>query len=700
MTSIQALGDAYVLTELPRIPGLALSERVVVPHLQSSKSYDSTDIIDLGISKLIISSYVLKPTPKLIWSFPLSPNTVVDSMDVQNDLYIVGLTERKKSKLLLIKKIGNELSQTAEVSLKVPAIAVKFTGNKVYVLLSDGEVQLFTYDEELNIVNEKLSLAKLSGGQVVYHTLLTNHEFQQKHDLLFYIVKKQKKLIFRLVGLDSTRTYEIYQNSISSTGSLLYAYNSGIIYAFEPSTRTVSSSSLMKPHENMKLFTLKHIFEGDGEVALAAPAPERLLISHKLLIYLINFNFETLLSTYTHGDTQVFLAFALPVVGDSANTRNSYGLYLNAEEKTNTSKLNLIQVDVGLNLLRESLGKSVHREEITWNGFPHVAGDLVKENKANVKELEEVHKNLSSAQKNGNTDEFDAIALKFLKNTTSKNKFTSSDRVVDVQFIVLILALIFDCTDALEIRNEAFLPEETLMYLLTHPLYPHLYAKGLLVLLSQLNQPRLLKQAIAHCSAVSIDDLTGELINLTELADEMALEEQDEAQFILAFLRATIDRLVADYSVEQITKKMRELLNTEFDGNSKKLDRMLSVLININSNNSWTLVQAVIDVGGLFNWTIPTINKLSAVIDAKVEALTENSYNLTLTNQAAIGVQKKKSKPGVARVVDNIHEINNQRTQLDAILTITNNTHNKKLMDDGIELAKLVPAYSRERLII
>ena len=115
-------------------------------------------------------------------------------------------------------------------------------------------------------------------------------------------------------------------------------------------------------------------------------------------------------------------------------------------------------------------------------------------------------------------------------------------------------------------------------------------------------------------------------------------------------------------------------------------------------------MQAVIDVGGLFNWSLPTVNKLSEVIDAKVEALTQNSYNLTLTSQAVIGLQnagKKGAKKSTPKVVDNIHEINNQRLQLDAILTINNNTTNKKLMvDEGIELAKKIPTYSREKLVL
>lgn len=722
MTSaIPALGDSYSLTELPRIPDLELSARVIVPHSQSSVGI--SEVIDLGISKLLISSYVLKPTPKLIWSFPLSPNTLVDSMDVKGDLYVVGLTERKKSKLLLIQKVGNESSKTAEIPLNGPASTVKFSegSSKIYVLLHDGDIQLFNYEqEELSLSkSEILGLPKLTAPkslEVIYHTVITNHEFQHKNDLLFYVVwsKKQRKFTYRLIALDGPKTFEIYQTSIESSKNqnLLFAYNSSILYAFDTVSKNISSSSLMKPQETIKSFSLAAVLDDDSKLfSLSAPSSERLLLSFKSLMVLINFRFETLLSKHTHkAENQVFLNFSLPVKGDSQTTRNSYALYLNAEEKTKTCKLNLIQVDVGLNLLRESLGKSVHRvDEAKWNGFPLLTGeDLVKENESSIKELEAIFKKLTKASSKKRAEDFDKNAIEFLTSLSSKApKFTAgSDRVVDAKFIKLILALVFECDEdnSIQILDDAFLPEGSMMYLLTHPLFPHEFANGLLILLSRLNQPRLLKQAIDHCSAISIEELIGELINLTDLTEEMNLEEQDEAQYILSFLRATIDRLVKDYSVSQITSRLLELLNMEFDGNNKKLDRILGVLININTNNSWILVQAVIDVGGLFNWTVPTINRLSKVIDSKVEALTVNSYNLTLTNQAVLGVQQKArkgKKKAPSLVVDNIHELNNQRTQLDAILTISNNTPNRKLLvDEGIELAKQIPTYSREKLIL
>lgn len=727
--AIPGLGESYSLTELPRIPDLRLPERVVVSQSQNAKLYLSTETIDLGISKLIISSYVLKPTPKLCWSYPLSPSTVVDSMDVKDSLYLVGLTERKKSKLLLIQRSNDESVITAEIKLSAPAQAVKFSSSKnAYALLKTGELEFYTLDLGETLAMEKVpelpSLAETftKSGQVVFHQFISDHKLKHTQDLLFYICKNgSTKLSYRLIALDGAKSFELYQTSIptSKSENLLFAYNDGIVYKFDQKSKVISSCLLMNVAETIKSFSLEKIIgktTAKSLFSLNAPSPERLLLSHNSLVFVINFKFESLLGEHTNNShNQVYISFTLPVAGDSAESRSSFALYLNFEEKTKTCKLKLIQVDVGLNLLSESLGKSVHTilEGHQWNGFPSLEGDNLESTNAEiVKELESVYGTLLKDKSKKNTSAFNTHVIEYLKNSSIEKKkaykFSSvTDRVVDAKFIESILALVFEIDDSksVQIIDPDFLPEAALSYLFTHPLYPATYAKGLLMLMSQLNQPELLRQAIDNCVGLTIEELTGELINLVELTDEMDLEEQDQAQHILGFLRATIDRLVKDYTVGLITNKLQQLLNVEYETANKKLDRMLNVLININSNQSWSLLQAVIDVGGLFNWSLPTINKLSEVIDAKVEALAQNSYNLTLTSQAVLGLQNagkkgtKKSAP--PKVVDNIHEFNNQRLQLDAILTISNNTTNKKLMvDDGIELAKKIPTYSREKLIL
>lgn len=739
------LGDTYTLMELPRTPDLELSQRVVVAEAQKEKEYAVTETIDLGISKLIIASYVLKPTPKLVWSYPLSPSTLVDCMDVQaleNDsqMYVIGVTERKKSRLVLLKRSGNESTVSCELVLPFAAVAVKFSlRNSIYVLLQNGEFVLVEYTPELAAKSGeewRATLAAAPGNvpslalkttRVVFHTFIPQGLFNHKNDMLFYAVRAGtlRSLVYRLVALNHLQSFEIYQVSLDAApvpSQNTCTYSQGMIYVYDAKTQQIACSSLMKPHEILKRVLVAALLKSaktSDLVSLVAVASDRLLLSHKLLVFLINFKYESLLSEHTNNSgNNVYLGFALPVPGTSADSASSFALYLNLEDNTKLCKLKLIQVDVGLNLLSESLGKALTTlGPKKWSGVPHLSqADLVQANKDNVAELDGVYKKLVNALGKKNTADFDAALISFLKPLPKKSKASSAtsaprfsastDRIVDHSFIELVIALIFSIGEdkSVQVGAEDFLPKTALAYLLTHPLFPTKYTNGLLVLLSALDQPQLLKLAIQNCSALTLDELMTEFTNLTDLSDELDPQNDAEVAFVSEFLRVTIDRILKDYSLAQITSKLLDVLSNEYETDNKKLERMLNVLINVNTNSSWELVQAVIDVGGLFNWTVPTLLALSDVIDSKVEALALNSYNLTLTNQALIALdhknQKKTSKKAEPKVVDNIHEIANQRAQLDALLTISNNTANKRLLvDEGIELAKQIPTYSREKLI-
>lgn len=725
---VPSLGETFTLTELPRIPDLPLSERIVVPESQKNIPFDNTETIDLGISKLIFSSYVLKPTPKLVWSYPLSPSTVIDCMDVKDSLYLIGLTERKKSRLSLVRR-AIEASEASEISLSSPAVAVKFYSGKAYVLLKDGELNVVSYNIETGAFSEDSELLAAIPGAIktrnsknrfiIFHTFICNHLFSHKNDLLFYITTSAKLSAFtyHLIALDGNKSFEIYLiTSKNNTDASVFSYSDGTVYHFDPATSELSSRALMKPHEIIKSHNISSLLKDtskDELFALSAVAPERLLISHRSLVYLINFKYGSLLGEHTnHSGNQVYLVFGLGVQGQDNDLRNSYALYLNLEHSSKTCKLKLIQVDVGLNKLSESLGKSINTpQNARWSGLPLIGSeDFDASNDKLFTELETTYVALERSKIAQDKSKFDKIAVEFLKQNKSTfdlPKFSAVlDRVVDHRFIEQILSLFFTLNEHGDVQftHEDFVPTATLAYLLTHPLFPVSYTKGLLVLLSSLEETDLLKRAIQLCKTITIDELITELVNLTEVSDEIKDEgDTQEVEFVAEFLKATIDRLIKDHSLVRITTKLLEKLNNEFEIDNKKLERVLDILINLNTNNSWTLTQAIIDVGGLFNWKVPTISALSEIIDSKIEALTQNSYNLTLTNQAILAVeqlQNKKKKKATQVVVDNIHEITSQRIQLDAILTMSNNTTNKKLMvDEGIELAKQIPTYSKERLI-
>lgn len=714
-----SLGETYTLTELPRVPGLDLRERIVVAESHLWRTVADTDSIDLGISKLIISSYILKPSPKLVWSHPLSPSTLVDCLDTHGLLYLAGVTDRKKSKLLMVQRSTDESTATAEASLPEPARAVHFSSpTRAHVLLRSGAFCIAEIDNDsLKISPPPANVPSLGSGsrRVVYHAFLKSLEAANGNNLLFYIVRDQQlhALTYRLLSLDTSRSYEVYQITGPANNALtVYSCIGETLYSFNKDKCTLHASSLMKPHDILESLSLQKLMKnytpGDS-VAVFGVAADRLMVSHKSLVYLINFKFGSVLGEHTNlSGNEALLTFALPIPADSPESKLSFALYLNLEAKSKTCKLKLIQVDAGLNLLSESLGKAIDKPaEPTWSELPCLAeSDFHK--KQDSEGLSEKYRKLVKAQQKQKVKDFDKQMAKcFKKDPKAMLKYSSAtDKVVDHTFLRLILALIlcFDDDGKVQLVSDAFFPEASFGYLLLHPLFPVEYTNGLLLLLSALDQPALLKLAIQKCPVITIDELMVELTNLTEVSEELRSEGKDEEPFVSELLRVSVDRIVTDYSLGVITAKLQETLNFDYEADSKKLERMLNVLININTANAWTFVQAVIDVGGLFNWNVPTVMALSEVIDAKLDALTSNSYNLALVNQvmmAAKQPQKKKGKKHVQQVVDNIHVLTDHRTQLESMLTISNATSNRRLLaDEELELAKQIPPYSREKLVL
>ncbi|OBA22371.1 hypothetical protein METBIDRAFT_77789 [Metschnikowia bicuspidata var. bicuspidata NRRL YB-4993] len=729
-----ALGDTYTLMELPRTPDLALSQRVVVAEAQRGKRFAASDALDVGISKLLIASYVLTPTPKLVWLYPLSPATMVTSMDVQAtgpglQMYAVGLSARGKCRLLLVHKTGSETTGSAEVRLPRAAVAVKFApGSALYVLLANGEFMLADWAHRRRHRQDHSPRGKrlrhgTKPGPARFHTFIPKGLFHHPNDLLLYAVRTPglAAVTFRLVALSLARSFEVYQVALSGpVPPLLHActYAQGMLYVYDHGSLSISLRSLMRPHEPVAHMPVAALVPGARAktlVSLAAVAADRLLLAYKLLVFLVNFRFHSLLAEHTnHLGNSVYLAFALPAAAGPAQPARSFALYLNVEDSSKICKLKLIQVDAGASTLSECLGKSLAPPApARWSGVPLLgAPDLPAAASADAAHLQAVYSKLARAQAKGQTDNFDHVLVGFLKNGPGPRKpkpmlryAAATDRVVDHRFVEQAVALVFALADdgSLQMAAAGFLPRGAVAYLLSHPLFPAKYTRGLLVLLSALDESALLRHAIDHCAALPLAELVTELANLVDVCGELAPDAHDDLRFVSGFLQATVDRVLRDHALPQITAQLRVVLSADADADHAKVERMLHVLLDVNTTGAWTLVQAVVDVGGLFNWAVPTILALAGVVDAKLAALSVNSHNLTLATQALLALdlsQPRKGRRHEPQVVDNIHEVSSRRAQLDALLTMSNNTTNRRLLaDEDVELAKQIPTYSREKLI-
>ncbi|ODV81472.1 uncharacterized protein CANTADRAFT_24404 [Suhomyces tanzawaensis NRRL Y-17324] len=736
--------ELYPLLTLPRIPDLALSSKVVIPKINS---IDST-VIDIGISKSIISSYIIKPTPKLIWSFALSPTSIVDCMDVaeasQNNtkLYAIGITNRKKHKLMVLER-GDQIQENEQGQNKIKTMELKVShkiqgvkffneGSFILVIFENGNIELIK-EENDELINTSKSFNHVSSGlakeKLVYYEFINDIEISNaiqaggNKELLLMVFESKDSLHYKLISLNfQTNLFEINSKSNPKVkGDLRFTYNSGHIYQLNLEAQLIESVSIVN-FSSVKSISIKSLGAEKGStVSLCSPSPERLVLSIDNKIHLINFRYESLLDTF-ESDTssnKVMVNQVVSVKGNSVRTSRSMICYLNSKAKENNVDLNVININVGLNKLNECLGKSIEKsEKKSFQGLVNLIEDEIETPlTALTNELNEIYLTLSNITRKGDVNQWERILVPYLKNEswdsiksglkkTKNNKVYNfqefdieNDRTVDCNFIQKVLGLIFDINSngLVQFKSNDFIPEYTLIYLLTNPIFPIEYTNGLLKLLDEANQFTCLRQAVITCPNLSVVEL------LTQLLNSKYQHDVDESTPGNIF-EDLINRIIGEFSVNDITNKFKQLIENQEkrdSGNVINLDNLLNRLLKVkHNNNSWYFIELVIDVGGLFNWSLSTIESLSELIESKVSALVDNSYNLTLTNQALLinapvdtprkPSKKKKSKNDIISTHHN--------SQLESILTINNNTSNRRLLDNPI--SKKIPNYSIEKLVI
>lgn len=296
-------------------------------------------------------------------------------------------------------------------------------------------------------------------------------------------------------------------------------------------------------------------------------------------------------------------------------------------------------------------------------------------------------------------EKWERVAVPFMKNElwesitkalnkTKKHKTypysafdIDTDRLLDPSFVEQIISIIVGGDQF--VLDPEFLPEHTVVYLLTHPLFPIKYTHGLTEELAKLGNEDLLKQALITCPNLPIDHLCRQLL------------DSDTGVFA-----ESASRLVAEKSILEITSSFKRVLQEM--NSSQGLDTVLNRLLEWDSNKKWILVQAIIDVGGLLNWPASTVDSLESIIARRITSLTTNSYNLTLVGQALLLAQpskKSKKTKKTAKANDIIESNGFQQQQLDSILAM-NDLSSKKVKDEALKLSQKVPSYSVEKLVL
>lgn len=562
--------DSHPIVTLPRVSDLPLKSRVVIPVSPTDENH-----LDIGISKSNISNYITYPSPKLVWSYPISPSSIIECMDVKGSQYLIGITDRKTYKLLSLNRDTEEAKQ---IKFKSPVKNVKFT-ESIIVVLQNGEI--VKLNDELQ-VTDHLNEAQ---GQYVYSYI---------GEFILIITKDSDQLKYKFINSGLADHYENYDEYI-------FDVYEDFIYRFNVNTKVVEKINFAyKVIQSIKLPL------GNGPYSFAVLSEDRVVVSEQQKMILVNIKYDTKLAEYKfHDNSDNEIISSIKIKGNTINSSETTLFYVKLNSKKNKLNLNLTNVSVGFNNLLSNLNK----------GFDQSNDDIVEvidllSDDLSIKP-DTTFSGLSQLY-NKDLAQFETETLSYFKQQPIKPlhyyHFETSDRPVDSNFIYKLCQLIFN-TESETIKINGKTPKYVVNYLLSHKLFPKDFTNGLLPLFSK-SSNRLLKQCITSTPNIKLSELIDVMIN----GDSTLIHD--------------ILTRFSQFKVEDIIEEFKNQIN---QGNSS--NGVLENLIKLDTLKGYQLLKNLIDLNGLVNnFDEEFLSKLQKFINYKIRIIELNSFNLNLIN--------------------------------------------------------------------
>ncbi|CAI4062533.1 hypothetical protein SKDZ_07G3710 [Saccharomyces kudriavzevii ZP591] len=665
-----SLSQPFRLATLPKIASLSnFSLQADYVQVADGTFNESTNNITLGISGSSISQYIINPTPKLTFDYPIPSTNVITAcsaaevqVNVEEDLKIsnddsndeekaANSQTKRNIEIWSFGSMVNKGNYTLNVTTKMLE-SNKNTSNEHLVedsidsrrhagaddFLSQHKIK--TKAKVMNIkidAKNSLIIAVLQNGLIEFYDLKLKllYSFDISYDNLKYakwFTENGTDFVFVLCPLEDDKVcYKMLELSDfeSKDNSPIKELSSTIIegFSFESSKLCYQFGKLYKlnqgkiyvyslPHcQLQQIIELPLINKSNSEDDLISFQPvsvNRILLTVNNIIYLLDLLHCSILNhrELTHVKTFQLLKSALI---DSEKSHNSKTIAIGISTKNGpnpTSSLEIINIDVGTNTLKDSLGKSfqVGKNDASVILKPlfddeDVTNNMVKRNDIDgninvpIFHYDEVIEKLS-VLKNNDIASFDEIFFNDLK--VKEEHYTEKDRFIsDPGFLNKVLDLIF-----LKFGGKDY--PKALTFLLTHPLFPLNRTHGLLSLLR--DQPRLFKQAIVTCPNLPLNELLEELFSIRNR--ELLLDIS--FRVLQDFTRDSIKQEMKKLSKLDIQNFIECITNTEEDG----------PLEGFNHNHSsqlFQLLSLVLDSIGLFSLEGALLENLTLYIDKQVK---------------------------------------------------------------------------------
>ncbi|EJS43633.1 utp8p [Saccharomyces arboricola H-6] len=680
----------FRLATLPKIASLSnFSLQADYVQVADGTFNESTNIITLGISGSSISQYIINPTPKLTFDYPIPSTNIITACNAaesqvkiekdakisnNNDNHhedVVKVQWKRDIEIWSFASMVNKGNYTLNVITKAlkdskdasnDELIENGIENKAYTSTDDflSQHKIKTKGKVVNIkidAKNSLVIAVLQNGLVEYYDfeLKLLYSFDVSYNNLKYaewFTENETEFMFVLCPLEDDKVcYKLFQLSDYENGenSPIKELSSTIIegFSYETSKICYQFGKLYKLNQSkIFVYSLPHCLlqqiidlplihkptSGDDLISFQPVSVNRVLLTVNNVIYLLDLLHCSILNQRELTHVKTFQLLKSAVI-DSEKSKNSKTIAIGVSTKNGpnpTSSLEIINIDVGTNTLKDSLGKSFQvgsndtsvvlkplfdDEDITDNAVKRdeVEGNMRVPTFQYNKVIEKL-----SALKNNDIVSFDDVFFKDLE--VKEEHYTEKDRFIsDPGFLNKVLDLIFEKFN----RNDY---PKVLTFLLTHPLFPLSRTHKLLSLLR--DQPRLFKQAIVTCPNLPLNELLEELFSIRNR--ELLLDIS--FRILQDFTRDSIKQEMKKLSKLDIQNFIEFITNTDED----------SSVENFNSSQSsqlFQLLSLVLDSIGLFSLEGALLEDLTLYIDKQVKIAEKNTelWNLIDTKGSQHG---------------------------------------------------------------
>lgn len=616
------IAQPFRLTVLPKISSLNNYE-TQVSYLQVPNTLaPSSNKINIGISGSSISQYIINPVPKLIYNLPIPSTNVVTAYDVadlgfdqeiwcyalmaNNKSYTINVISRyTSSDTSNIENSEENSKEKVKINHKIVSIKIFIMTKTIVIVLENGQIQIYNFQ-----------LKMLHSVDISYSNVkMVQHFNNEQGENYFFLLcgLESNKVCYKLLQLfddpDTTLSLKelnsiILENLSFNIGKIFYQF--GKVYILNKNIISIYSL----PHFQLS-GTIKLPFLNDdmSVVSFKPISTNRVLLTCDNTIYLLDVFYGAILFQKELTSVKFIQLLSTAVVnGIKGQDNKTFAIGVSTKHGSNpTSALDIIAIDVGSGMLKDTIGKGIMKNE---PNKLHCLRPLFDDNDNDdkIKYCDFDWKSILEQFENCNQlNDFDLIF--FNKLGLEHDYYTENDRYINNQeFLSKILEFIF----------QKFTKEypRALTYLLTHPLFPISYTKGLLSKLK--GHPRLFKQAIVTCPNLPLNELLYELFTI--MNDELSLDLS--LRILQDFPKDAIKQGIKQLSKLDTTNFIEFIIN-EFSDQITK---------NYFKPQLFQLLSLVVDSVGLLALEDKLLNKLSNFINMQLSITEKNIELLNLIN--------------------------------------------------------------------